>query len=138
MTGNEAKEWIEYLGNKDLPYDRSPISRKLACDMAIQALEEIQQYRAIGTVEELAQLKSEYNRVLKFNDRQGKIIDEYESIGTIEEFRALKEKTGASKKVVAISLTHEGRVGNCPNCNNFVAENYDKKCPKCRLKLDWQ
>ena len=57
MTENEAKEWIEYLGNKNLPYDRSPISRKLACDMAIQALEEVQAYRAIGTIDEFKALK---------------------------------------------------------------------------------
>ena len=57
MTENKAKEWIEYLGNKNLPYDRSPISRKSACDMAIQALEEVQAYRAVGTIEEFKSLK---------------------------------------------------------------------------------
>lgn len=63
-------------------------------------------------------------------------VQQFEAIGTIDEFKALKEKS-VSKKVVAISLTHEGRVGNCPNCNNFVAENYDKNCQKCRWELDW-
>ena len=53
MTENEVKGWLEYIGNMNLPYDRSPKSRKLACDAAIKALEEIQQYRAIGTVEEV-------------------------------------------------------------------------------------
>lgn len=42
------------------------------------------------------------------------------------------------KKVKGISVSHEGRVGNCPNCNALVAEFEDKeKCEKCGQKLDW-
>ena len=81
MTENEAKEWIKYLGNQNLPYDRSPKSRKLACDIAIQALEEIQQYRAIGTIEEFKALK-DYKE----------LYDVYRNIGSINEFRNLKNK----------------------------------------------
>jgi hypothetical protein len=61
MTENETKGWLEYIGNMNLPYDRSPKSRKLACDMAIKALEEIQQYRAIGTIEDFKALKEKKN-----------------------------------------------------------------------------
>lgn len=57
MTENEAKEWLAYLGNKDMAYDRAKNKRKLACDVAIIALEEIQAYRAIGTVAEFKALK---------------------------------------------------------------------------------
>ena len=47
-----------------------------------------------------------------------------------------KEK--APKKVKGISISHEGRVGNCPNCNYFVTEFEDKdECKKCRQKLVW-
>ncbi len=42
------------------------------------------------------------------------------------------------KKVKGISVSHEGRVGNCPNCNALVAEFEDnEKCEKCGQKLDW-
>ena len=53
MTEQECIEWMEYLGNMKLAYDRNPNKRRIACDVAIKALEEIQQYRALGTVEEL-------------------------------------------------------------------------------------
>ena len=49
-----------------------------------KALEEIQQYRAIGTVEQLKTLQEDY---WKLNE----ISKEYSAIGTVEEFKALKE-----------------------------------------------
>lgn len=67
------------------------IDLREAIDIAIQSLEEIQQYRAIGTVEgyELAINESIdiHNLMIVYKDR----LKEYESIGTIEEFKALKE-----------------------------------------------
>ena len=57
-------------------------------DMAIQALEEIQQYRAIGTMKEVRMLK-DYKE----------LYDVYKLIGTIEEFRNLKYK----KNVIPIA-----------------------------------
>ena len=61
-------------------------------DRAIQALEEIQQYRAIGTLEEL-QTAMKYVSLAKMHGTVGKVIDtcaEYEAIGTLEEFKSLK------------------------------------------------
>lgn len=93
-----------------------PIKAK---ELAIQALEEIQQYRAtgmtpeqikemqmdycakgaaleeykaIGTVKELARLRSDYERVLKYNDDQGKIIDRHLAIGTSDQCREAVER----------------------------------------------
>ena len=66
------------------------IDLREAIDIAIQSLEEIQQYRAIGTVEgyELAINESidKHNLMIVYKDR----LKEYESIGTIEEFKVLK------------------------------------------------
>ena len=59
-----------------------------ACLIAIKALEEIQQYRAIGTMEEVRMLK-DYKE----------LYDVYKLIGTIEEFRNLKYK----KNVIPIA-----------------------------------
>lgn len=53
MTENKAVELLEYIretGNGEAPY--VGCAQNIAIDMAIQALEEIQSYRAIGTVEE--------------------------------------------------------------------------------------
>ena len=49
MTENEAIEIIKYASAFN--NDNSPLTKAL--EVANQALEEIQQYRAIGTVEEL-------------------------------------------------------------------------------------
>lgn len=65
-------------------------------DMAIKALEEVQQYRAIGTVEEL-ETASKYLQLAKKHGTVGKAIEactEYEGIGTVEECReAMKKKS---------------------------------------------
>lgn len=63
-------------------------------EMAIKALEEVQQYRAIGTVEEL-ETASKYLRLVKKHGTVGKTIEEcaeYEEIGTVEECRAAMKK----------------------------------------------
>ena len=66
MTKNEAKQWLKHTRAYQYKCDNCEyIDIKGACneeckdfyDMAIQALEEIQQYRAIGTVEEFKALK---------------------------------------------------------------------------------
>ena len=37
MIESEAIEWLKFIGNQQLPYDKTP--RKLVCQMAIKALE---------------------------------------------------------------------------------------------------
>lgn len=112
MTENEAKEWIKYLGNQNLPYDRSPKSRKLACDIAIQALEENQQYRAIGTVEEFKALKE------KSVAKKPTPIDYEKYIDVVKNAKFLR---GAYW---------------CPNCKHTVMSG--AYCNHCGQKLDWQ
>ena len=60
---------------------------------AIKALEEIQQYRAIGTVEELEAMKKGTLSAMELVDIWCVLEDlkKYSAIGTIEEFKALKE-----------------------------------------------
>lgn len=41
-----------------------------------------------------------------------------------------------SKKPLGISLTHEGKVGNCPHCNKFVRE-IDTNICDCGQRLEW-
>ena len=56
-----------------------------ALGLAIQALEKVQQYRAIGTPEELKDMKSDYFEALS-DWRQ------YRKIGTLEECRTARKK----------------------------------------------
>ena len=55
----------------------------VACRMIILAIEELKQYRTIGTVEQLNALQQDY---WKLNE----MCKEYSAVGTIEEFRELK------------------------------------------------
>ena len=79
MTENEAIKAIE----NDLEWHSKELQPKYkeVLRFTIQALEEIQQYRAIGTMEEVRMLK-DYKE----------LYDVYKLIGTIEEFRNLKYK----------------------------------------------
>jgi len=100
MTENEAISVLNMIE----AHGSLPIKAK---KMAIQALEEIQQYRAIGTVEDMAFYKKCYDEEsYEYCGEYGtdncgckdriehleKKIAEFEEIGTIEEFKALKEK----------------------------------------------
>ena len=105
-----------------------------------KALEEVQQYRAIGTVEELQGIKQELFEAVS-DWRQ------YRKIGTISEFRELKEKATA-KRVVDIHKSECPDViedfgentlyGCCPTCNSLVNTLWSAGvCGDCGTALDW-
>lgn len=94
-----------------------------ANEMAIQALEEVQQYRAIGTPEELQDMKSNYFEALS-DWRQ------YRKIGTLEECRTAREKQ-IPKKPISRCMYKE-----CPTCGNGEIA-FRKHCPDCGQRLDW-
>ena len=114
----------------------------IANDMAIKALEEIQQYRALGTVDELKSMKEngaftgvELAQLAAMQMR----LKKYESIGTVEELRVARDKQVAKKPpFIKRSFT---QFYVCPGCSN--AEHYEKLyskmpyCFKCGQKLDW-
>ena len=79
MTEKEIIETLEI--EKSYMDSHAGRSQSEALAYAIEAVKEIQQYRAIGTVEEIKMLKD-------FKE----LYDAYKLIGTIEEFRNLKYK----------------------------------------------
>ena len=93
MTENEA---IQNMKKTHLIVlsGASAVDYEDSIEIAIQALEEIQQYRAIGTVEELKSMKENGAftgvELASLACMQMKLKD-YQSIGTIEEFKALKD-----------------------------------------------
>lgn len=162
MTENEAikvfKELLDVPCEMLVKYDsvateeqkKALVRIRVSEDMAIQALEEIQQYRAIGLTPELIEAMKGHNIAL-IND-----LGEYQQIGTIDEFKALKEKNEPKK------IAHQGcydadgvlHIWNgingmpydlCPNCEiNFCTDGRfgrDKRkikyCNNCGQKLDW-
>ena len=106
----------------------------LADEMAITALIEIQQYRAIGTVEQIRFMQS----VCDMSDDMLKSLAdavrarmEYEKIGTVEEFKALKEKN-EPKKPKKSGVTDGNGIFHAVNGINGVP--YDL-CPNCEINL---
>ena len=116
MTENEAIERIrdhfEVHHHDDRPH---PLLDE-AVDMAINALEEVQQYRAIGTPEEL-KAAMKYVYLAKKHGTVGQVIEncvKYEAIGTPEECKAAVEKqTAISREII------EGKYF-CPKCHNLM------------------
>ena len=163
MTESEAIEVLKQpcLCDYDLSHtvetcDISYCDKREATHMAITALSEIQQYRAIGTVEEIKKkiesLKYDCTRYEEqlsiarcekqvFTD-DDMLLEEYRAIGTVSEFRELKEKATA-KKVVTKGQGHET---DCycpnPNCNKFLGDDQDwcfnqtKHCSECGQALE--
>lgn len=116
-------------------------------EVAVKALEEIQQYRAIGTVEECE--KAIDFELAKQDKSLAVVIDEYLEyikIGTIEEFKALKEKNEPIANGEWIDTQpgyNNGYYKNvrvCSNCNDYYTTEYDemKFCPKCGAKMKEQ
>lgn len=97
-------------------------------EMAIKALEEVQQYRQIGTVMELQNMKNNYFEALS-DWRQ------YRKIGTLEECRAAVEKQ-TDEKPTAVLGTFGGTDYECKNCGSDVCYG-DEYCRWCGQKLDW-
>lgn len=133
MTENEAIKSLELCKES-----RIFIPNNIVLDMAIQALEEIQQYRAIGLTPELIEAMQGHNIAL-IND-----LGEYQSIGTIDEFKALKEKDEPKKPEPIDYEKYTDIVTNakflrgaywCPNCEHTVRSGI--YCDDCGQALDW-
>lgn len=139
MTADEAiKQFEERL---QIPDYKTKIPEYYeAMELAIKVFEEIQQYRELGTVEEIADY-------IKQSEEEFNMLMEYRNIGTIEEFKALKEKVEPKK--VALRLCGDCQRGcidcdryedRCPTCNGGLyvesGENHEY-CPNCGQKLDW-
>lgn len=146
MTENEAIEELKYDCNeigKAIPCDTSwGKSFENAYAMAINALEEVQQYRTIGTPEEL-KAAMKYVYLAKKHGTVGQVIEncvKYEEIGTPEECQEAVEKQKAKKIEI-----FNGQA-SCPNCKHFFGEmNVIRSliawnmpyCKHCGQKLDW-
>lgn len=151
MTENEAIE--------ELKYDCNELGKAIPCDtswgklfenayaMAIKALEEVQQYRAIGTPEEcrksLEICKAMVERNITPDDMENYMKFEDECIKqgfTLDSILKSREKQTAKKIEI-----FNGQA-SCPNCKHFFGEmNVIRSliawnmpyCKHCGQKLDW-
>lgn len=98
------------------------------CDL-VAAENLIEEYRAIGTLEEL-KAAMKYIYLAKKHGTVGQVIEncvKYEEIGTPEKCRAAMEKQTAKKPIA-----HQ-----CPACGNAVMFSDGKYCSNCGQRLDW-
>ena len=116
-----------------------------AVKVAIQALEEIQEYRALGismTPQMIKDLIKSEKKAHKIALENASMLDEYQAIGTIEDFKALKKKSVAKQPDYEGDGCWDGHVvidtWICPNCEKHYEVDYDDYdyCPNCGQHID--
>lgn len=131
-----------------------PEPEDYAIEEAVKALKEIQNYRKLGTLEELARAKK-YIDLSKRHGTIGEMIDEcaeYESIGTVEECREAIEKQKA-KKPLLVSKKEKIMEGDyvhviCPTCGEEIfscflfypwndSQRTHEFCESCGQAIQW-
>ncbi len=121
---------------------------------AILALNEIQQYRTIGTIEKFLQLSEQFKphvtdetscteRHCNKCDQYRKENEKYHEIGTVEECQEARERQRAKKvknrKLLRGFYNRPYSVrGDCPNCGSEgLLSTNTNYCNACGQKLDW-
>lgn len=142
MTENEAIKNIKALNavcwQKDF-YDEE-FARALAT--AIQALEEIQQYKVIGTVEKVQELASKGRAYEQVAWERDVALEQLKEIGL-----SLGEKTDDVRVAVErmkpkkpIEVDNWGEYYKCPTCKKYAVDSMGckyKYCPNCGTEFDW-
>lgn len=147
-----AESMISYNMDFEPKHDNSVLENKIkTAKMAISAIEEIQQYRAIGTVERFQQLAEQFKphvtdktscpeRHCNKCDKYRKENEKYHAIGTVEECREAMERQRAKKVII----DHNGPIRNrgrshCPNCGLDVSGRWIiNACFRCGQILSWE
>ena len=132
--------------------DKEYMEKNLALTEAVKALSEIQQYRAIGTVEEI-------NDILQIISDGQEDVDEsgistgllhtlleyiqYTKIGTVEECREARERQKPQiPNILGDGYDNEGNLiynmYDCPNRGKSYEVDYHdyKYCPECGQAID--
>lgn len=130
MTEIEAIK--EFRENIELPFGNS-ISDE-ASEIAISVFEEIQQYRALGTVEEIKKkLKTELPYMSMAQTKFKKELNTYKAIGTPEELQAAREKQRKKKPILNKTMN----IYFCPICERRVNHAHSMFCSGCGQAIDW-
>ena len=132
MTENEAIEALRLINTSRVHPFYSWEEMAEVRDIAISALKEVQQYREIGTVEQMKNQKENLSVAYR-------IISDYESIGTVEECREAVEKQ-KPKKPKELDTEYEYFI--CGNCGGAIACTDDfkshKYCLNCGQAINWE
>lgn len=127
MTENEAIKALRLDGGIEIDGRPKRISEFFeGLGIAVSALKEIQQYREIGTVEQVKNQKENLNVAYQ-------IISDYEQYGTVEEFKMaqrymrLVNAHGTIGQVIDSCAKYE-EIGTVKECREAMANK--KKCEK--------
>lgn len=129
---NDIQRTIDYFKNKL----QSGISkgRKKQYENAVSAMEELQQYREIGTVEQVKNQK--HNLGVAY-----KMIEEYQAIGTHEECREARERQQVRKPLMGSNPDIPDRdIFICQVCSGVVGIDDVRAayCADCGQAIDWK
>ena len=130
MTLEEAIEILEEVKELDDTLYAYNAAYMEALEVALFALKEIQNYRKLGTLEELARAKK-YIDLAKKHGTIGEMIDEcaeYEAIGTLEECRESREKQTQKKCIIDSCPDHTHY--KCPACGKIELSIYKHGFPR--------
>lgn len=151
MSEKEINELVDKLIDlsNDLEVDMFSVANLNAffeeSTNAIQALlEEIQQYRTIGTVEELKELK--YNGAfsgIELANIAASLaeLQKYQAIGTVDQCLEAVERMKPKKvKKIQIPNTSWSKACTrfeCPSCNKYLNYMELSHCGLCGQEIDW-
>lgn len=149
MTENEAIKRMRYRIDTATDIVGKGVDGKVYEDMeiAIKALEEIQQYRSIGTVddfERLVYLKERYeNETYDYCGEYGteecpkaKEIQQYQAIGTVDECREVRKKQERKKPNGRYKTRYVWDSAYCPVCGCGITARWNF-CQSCGQAIDW-
>lgn len=143
ITEHMAVEHIRNLAGDYKCWD-DRISREESLILC-KLLDELEQYRTLGTVEEILK---EFNIQRDIIATQHETLKEYRNLGTVEELRVARDKQVAKQLFGNESnpiVTGETVSGFCPDCLTkficitpaFYKANGYGYCKECGQKLDW-
>ena len=144
MTENEAIRDLQYLIEEYSAYPpETGVSATVgSLQYCISTLKEIQQYREIGTVEEVERNARDLKRQIEHSERLAEILKatqnllekreillkEYCKIGTVEERRKAVEKQ--TQKKCAIDSCPDHTHYKCPSCGQIELSIYKHGFPR--------
>lgn len=152
MTGSEAKaiRWMEGMKGAAIKLGSIAIFGELReqTEAVIKGFEELEQYRAVGTVEGCRAYKGIAEREFSNGCLGLEIIEElnkYRHIGTPGECREAMEKQEARKpELWGDGCDGEGKLiydmYDCPNCGKSYEVEYEEYgyCPNCGQRILWE
>ncbi len=126
----ELKRVISFIRScREAGIDTTIITDKSRSHLILNALEEIQQYRALGTVRQIEDFIADWRK--------------YRELGNLEELREAMEKQRAKKPF--IQKMDEKTLYKCPCCKKIFVEAYEslqrgyipKYCEMCGQSIDF-